>query len=125
MFAIKFELEDIALKQLHPDFYKELAQQINQRKEQREEYINKIIRELSKALDTLNIHYCLLYTSIAGTILWQLDAGCVQIRRIQEEINGRQYSNELSRYILTADSDLCGVLVLSHQTAEEEGSEGC
>ena len=57
MFAIKFELEDIALKQLHPDFYKELAQQINQRKEQREEYINKIIRELSKALDTLNIHY--------------------------------------------------------------------
>ena len=32
MFAIKFELEDIALKQLHPDFYKELAQQINQRK---------------------------------------------------------------------------------------------
>ncbi len=57
MFAIKFELEDIALKQLHPDFYKELSRQINQRKEQREEYINKIIQELSKALDTLNIHY--------------------------------------------------------------------
>lgn len=57
MFAIKFELEDIALKQLHPDIYKELARQINQRKVQREEYINKIISDISAALETLNIHF--------------------------------------------------------------------
>ena len=57
MFGIKFELEDIALKQLQPEFYKELSRQINQRKEQREEYIKKIINEISEALDTLNIHY--------------------------------------------------------------------
>lgn len=57
MFAIKFELEDIALKQLEPDFYKNLAQQINQRKEQRDAYIKKIIEKISEALDKLNIHY--------------------------------------------------------------------
>ena len=57
MFAIKFELEDIALKQLEPEFYRKLAQQINQRKEQRDAYIKKIIEKLSEALDKLNIHY--------------------------------------------------------------------
>ncbi len=57
MFGIKFELEDIALKQLEPEFYRKLAQQINQRKEQRDAYIKKIIEKLSEALDKLNIHY--------------------------------------------------------------------
>ena len=57
MFGIKFELEDIALKQLEPEFYKKLSQQIHQRKEQRDAYIKKIIEKLSEALDKLNIHY--------------------------------------------------------------------
>ncbi len=57
MFNIKFELEDIALKQLQPEFYKELSEQIHQRKEQREAYIKKIIEELTEALNTLNIHF--------------------------------------------------------------------
>lgn len=57
MFNMKFELEDIALKHLKPEFYSNLAKQINQRKEEREEQINKIIEQLKAALDTLNIHY--------------------------------------------------------------------
>ena len=57
MFGIKFELEDIALKQLEPEFYEKLSQQIHQRKEQRDAYIKKIIEKLSEALDKLNIHY--------------------------------------------------------------------
>ncbi len=57
MFNIKFELEDIALKHLEPEFYADLSMQINQRKEQREENINVIIKELSEALDKLNIKY--------------------------------------------------------------------
>ncbi len=57
MFNMKFELEDIALKHLEPEFYSNLAKQINQRKEEREQHINKIIEQLKGALDTLNIHY--------------------------------------------------------------------
>lgn len=57
MFNMKFELEDIALKHLEPEFYSNLAKQINQRKEEREQHINKIIEQLKSALDTLNIHY--------------------------------------------------------------------
>ncbi len=57
MFNMKFELEDIALKHLEPEFYSNLAKQINQRKEEREQQINKIIEQLKSALDTLNIHY--------------------------------------------------------------------
>lgn len=57
MFNLKFELEDIALKHLEPEFYKDLANKINQRKEQRDEYIKSIIEELSVELDKLHIHY--------------------------------------------------------------------
>lgn len=57
MFNMKFELEDIALKHLEPEFYSNLAKQINQRKEEREQQINKIIEQLKGALDKLNIHY--------------------------------------------------------------------
>jgi GTP pyrophosphokinase len=57
MFNMKFELEDIALKHLEPEFYSNLAHQINQRKEEREAHIAKIIEQLKKALDKLNIHY--------------------------------------------------------------------
>lgn len=57
MFNMKFELEDIALKHLEPEFYSNLAKQINQRKEEREQQISKIIEQLKGALDKLNIHY--------------------------------------------------------------------
>ncbi len=57
MFNMKFELEDIALKHLKPEFYADLAKQINQRKEQREENIRAIIQQLKEQIDALNIKY--------------------------------------------------------------------
>lgn len=57
MFNMKFELEDIALKHLEPEFYANLSRQINQRKEEREQQIAKIIDQLKLALDKLDIHY--------------------------------------------------------------------
>lgn len=57
MFNLKVELEDIALKHLKPDFYHDLARQINQRKEQRDANIKRIIAELSERLDKLGIRY--------------------------------------------------------------------
>lgn len=57
MFNMKFELEDIALKHLEPEFYANLSKQINQRKEEREDNIKQIIKQLTEALETLNIHF--------------------------------------------------------------------
>ena len=57
MFQMKFELEDIALKHLKPDFYSDLAIQLNERKEEREKNIETIIIQLKEQLDTLDIHY--------------------------------------------------------------------
>ncbi len=57
MFNMKFELEDIALKHLEPEFYADLARQINQRKEQREEQIAIIIQQLNAQLEETDIEY--------------------------------------------------------------------
>lgn len=57
MFNMKFELEDIALKHLKPAFYADLSRQINQRKEQREEDIRKIIEKLKIELDKSGLNY--------------------------------------------------------------------
>ncbi|UCB45664.1 MAG: bifunctional (p)ppGpp synthetase/guanosine-3',5'-bis(diphosphate) 3'-pyrophosphohydrolase [Spirochaetota bacterium] len=42
MAKIKFELEDLALKQLEPEFYNDLKKNIIQRKEKRERYIENV-----------------------------------------------------------------------------------
>ena len=57
IFAMKFELEDIALKMLEPDFYYDLARQVKIKKEERENLINGVIEELKDSLDAMQIHY--------------------------------------------------------------------
>ncbi|MBO4724940.1 MAG: bifunctional (p)ppGpp synthetase/guanosine-3',5'-bis(diphosphate) 3'-pyrophosphohydrolase [Firmicutes bacterium] len=57
IYAMKFELEDIALKHIDPEAYQTLRSQINKKKEDREAIINKVIDEVKIALDDLNIHY--------------------------------------------------------------------
>ena len=54
---MKFELEDLALKYLHPEEFQELKQKVNKRKEEREETINNVIAEIKDALDGMNLHY--------------------------------------------------------------------
>ena len=54
---VKFELEDLALKYLHPEEFQELKQKVNKRKEEREETINNVIAEIKDALDGMNLHY--------------------------------------------------------------------
>ena len=55
--AVKFELEDIALKYLHPEEFKELKEKVSLRKSQREETINTVIEEIKESLDDMNLHY--------------------------------------------------------------------
>lgn len=55
IYAMKFEMEDIALKYLEPEAYYELAEKVSARKDEREAVINKVIGEVKKALDDFNI----------------------------------------------------------------------
>lgn len=55
MSKIKMELEDLALKYLDPIGYYEIVDNIAQKSEEREKYINEIIDILNKRLEELNI----------------------------------------------------------------------
>lgn len=57
IYSIKFELEDLSLKYLHPIEYKNLAAQVNKRKEIREKVVDSLIDEISDALDRSGIKY--------------------------------------------------------------------
>ncbi|HWQ79695.1 MAG TPA: bifunctional (p)ppGpp synthetase/guanosine-3',5'-bis(diphosphate) 3'-pyrophosphohydrolase [Anaerovoracaceae bacterium] len=57
IYTMKFELEDIALKQLDPEAYYDLVSQVKIKKQQREENINRVINELKESLNELNIRY--------------------------------------------------------------------
>ena len=55
--TVKFELEDIALKYLHPEEFKDLQEKVSLRKSQREETINTVIGEIKEALDDMDLEY--------------------------------------------------------------------
>lgn len=57
IYAMKFELEDIALKEMEPDAYYDLVNQVNKKKEQRVDHINMVIETIKENLDSLNIRY--------------------------------------------------------------------
>lgn len=57
IYTMKMELEDIALKFLHPEAYYDLVEKISERKEAREEAIQRVIGEIKNSLDEICIHY--------------------------------------------------------------------
>ena len=57
IFAIKFELEDIALSYLHPKEYEELKQKVATKTEQRNKLIESVINSIKVSLDKLGIKY--------------------------------------------------------------------
>ena len=57
IFSIKFELEDLALKYLHPEEYEDLVVKIGQMKTKRETIINNVIQEIKEALDDMGLKY--------------------------------------------------------------------
>lgn len=52
---IKWELEDLALRYLDPKGYYDLVEKVNKRRKEREEYIQRIIKELDQSLEEMNI----------------------------------------------------------------------
>ncbi len=57
IYTIKFELEDLSLKYLHPDAYESLKKEVTEKKEQRERFINEVIQEIREALDAVHMKY--------------------------------------------------------------------
>lgn len=57
IYAMKMELEDIALKFLEPEAYYDLAEQVNERKEEREKSIETVVEEIRTSLDEIGIKY--------------------------------------------------------------------
>ncbi|HET8673126.1 MAG TPA: bifunctional (p)ppGpp synthetase/guanosine-3',5'-bis(diphosphate) 3'-pyrophosphohydrolase, partial [Thermoleophilaceae bacterium] len=54
--AIKWELEDLAIQNLHPRKYQEIKGLVNQQREERERYVAKAGGYLAKELEALGIH---------------------------------------------------------------------
>lgn len=57
IYTIKWELEDLCLRYKEPEVYYELAEMVNKKRAEREEYINKIIEKIKEVLDEANIEY--------------------------------------------------------------------
>ncbi len=57
IYTLKFELEDIALKQLEPTVYYDLVNQVKAKRAERQENINAVITELRESIDELEIKY--------------------------------------------------------------------
>ncbi|MBR6275265.1 MAG: bifunctional (p)ppGpp synthetase/guanosine-3',5'-bis(diphosphate) 3'-pyrophosphohydrolase, partial [Lachnospiraceae bacterium] len=53
---IKTELDDLALKYLHPDVYKDLAEQISATRFEREAFTSRIVTEMKGKLEEAGIH---------------------------------------------------------------------
>jgi GTP diphosphokinase / guanosine-3',5'-bis(diphosphate) 3'-diphosphatase len=51
LYAIKTELEDLAMKYMEPDTYKEIARKLSETKRERTRYINEFIRPIKENLD--------------------------------------------------------------------------
>lgn len=52
---LKWELEDLAFRYLHPDTYKQIAKQLDGKRKARAEYIEAIVNDLQSILNTENI----------------------------------------------------------------------
>nr|WP_317283108.1 bifunctional (p)ppGpp synthetase/guanosine-3',5'-bis(diphosphate) 3'-pyrophosphohydrolase [uncultured Sellimonas sp.] len=52
---LKIELDDLALKYLHPEVFYDLVQQINERKTEREEFVSQIVKEVSDHMENAHI----------------------------------------------------------------------
>ncbi|MDD2301724.1 MAG: bifunctional (p)ppGpp synthetase/guanosine-3',5'-bis(diphosphate) 3'-pyrophosphohydrolase [Bacillota bacterium] len=57
IYAFKFEMEDIAFKNLEPEAYEKLETAVSLRQEERGKAINRVIGEIKEMLDELQIRY--------------------------------------------------------------------
>lgn len=59
--AIKWEMEDLAFRALHPDDYKEIAKGLNAKRLDRDHYVNLIVEELKNKINEMGIKHSTIY----------------------------------------------------------------
>ncbi len=57
LYSIKTELEDLSMKYMEPDAYKEIAKKLSETKRERTRYINEFIRPIKEKLEAGNFDY--------------------------------------------------------------------
>jgi GTP pyrophosphokinase len=57
LYAIKTEMEDLAMKYLEPDIYREIARKLAETKRERTRYINEFIRPIREKMDRADFVY--------------------------------------------------------------------
>ena len=57
LYNIKTELEDLSMKYMEPEIYKDIAQKLAETKRERTKYINEFIRPLKEKLDKNNFNF--------------------------------------------------------------------
>src|SRR4249919_3602279 len=57
LYTIKTELEDLSMKYLEPDVYKEIARKLAETKRERSRYINEFIKPIKEGLDKAVLNY--------------------------------------------------------------------
>src|SRR5574344_1369343 len=57
IYSLKWELEDLCFRYQEPDKYYELAEMVNVKRRERENYINEIIDMITKSLENTNIEF--------------------------------------------------------------------
>jgi GTP diphosphokinase / guanosine-3',5'-bis(diphosphate) 3'-diphosphatase len=55
LYNIKTEMEDLAMKYMEPDIYKQIAQKLAETKKERTRYINEFIKPIKEKLDKANL----------------------------------------------------------------------
>ena len=55
IWQIKWELEDLAFRYLHPEEYRAIARSLDERRNDRESYVNEVIQRLQKELKKLGV----------------------------------------------------------------------
>jgi len=56
-YNLRTEFQDITLKVMEPDIYREIARKLNQSREERDKYIAEFIEPLRPSIDALNVPY--------------------------------------------------------------------
>ncbi|MBC8032885.1 MAG: bifunctional (p)ppGpp synthetase/guanosine-3',5'-bis(diphosphate) 3'-pyrophosphohydrolase, partial [Chitinophagaceae bacterium] len=57
LYSVKTELEDLAMKYIEPDIYKEIARKLSETKRERSRYINEFIRPIKDKLDKTGFQF--------------------------------------------------------------------
>jgi GTP diphosphokinase / guanosine-3',5'-bis(diphosphate) 3'-diphosphatase len=57
LYAVKTEMEDLAMKYLEPDIYKEIARKLSETKRERSRYINEFIKPIREKMDRAGFQY--------------------------------------------------------------------